>query len=65
MEDTQITVADLVTLKNVMDLACTRGAFRAPEMEQVGKIYNKLTTFLEQALAQVNENPALNQSQGE
>ena len=52
MEDKQITIADLVTLKNVVDLACARGAFRAPEMKQVGEIYEKLSQFLEQALAQ-------------
>ena len=52
----QITIADLDTIKNIIDLACTRGAFRGGEVSQVGAVYDKLTTFLtaviEQAKAQ-------------
>jgi len=71
--NTQITIADLDTLRNIVDLACTRGAFRGAELTQVGVIYDKLTQFLaaviEQAKAQEESNnsaePADNQSQGE
>jgi hypothetical protein len=56
----QITIADLDTIKNIIDLACTRGAFRAGEISQVGAIYDKLATFLtaviEQAKAQEEAN---------
>lgn len=52
----QITIADLDTLKNIVDLATSRGAFRGAELTQVGTIYDKLTAFLngviEQAKAQ-------------
>ena len=50
--DNNITVADLNLLKNIIDLASTRGAFRAGEMTQVGEVYNKLTVFLEAVAAQ-------------
>ena len=52
MDDTQITIADLDMIKNVIDLASTRGAFRAAEMKQVGEVYDKLTAFLAAVVAQ-------------
>ena len=62
MENQTITVTDLDLLRNLIDLACTRGAFRAGEAKQVGEIYEKLTRFLEavvaQAQAQEAETPA-------
>ena len=51
MENT-ITIADLNLIKNIIDLASTRGAFRAGEMKEVGEVYNKLTQFLEAVVAQ-------------
>ena len=52
MENNQITVTDLVTIKNIIDLASARGAFRAGEMKEVGEVYDKLTQFLEAVIAQ-------------
>ena len=50
--ENNITVADLNLLKNIIDLASTRGAFRAGEMKQVGEVYEKLNAFLEAVVAQ-------------
>ena len=50
--ENNITIADLNLLKNIIDLASTRGAFRAAEMKQIGEVYDKLTTFLEAVVAQ-------------
>jgi hypothetical protein len=50
--ENNITVADLNLLKNIIDLASTRGAFRAAEMKQIGEVYEKLTTFLDAVIAQ-------------
>ena len=52
MENKEITIADLGLLKNIIDLASTRGAFRAAEMKEVGEVYDKLTAFLEAVVAQ-------------
>lgn len=52
MENQQITVSDLSALRDIVDLACTRGAFRANEMQQVGGLYTKLSNFLEAVVAQ-------------
>jgi hypothetical protein len=52
MENNQITVTDLVTLKNIVDLASARGAFRPGEMKEIGEVYEKLTQFLEAVISQ-------------
>ena len=51
-ETTQITVVDLDLLRNIVDLACARGAFRGAEVKQVGELHDKLTAFLEAVVAQ-------------
>lgn len=59
-QPTQITIADLDTLKNIVDLASSRGAFRGAELTQVGAIYDKLSAFLGEivALAQAQQESA-------
>lgn len=41
-----LNVSDLNALKNIVEVATQRGAFKAAELEAVGKTYNKLATFL-------------------
>ncbi len=53
-----ITVQDLDSLRNIIDLASTRGAFRANEMADVGLLYNKLSNFLEAVVAQAQSGNA-------
>lgn len=45
--NSDLNVSDLVALRNVVDVASQRGAFKASELEMVGKVYNKLNSFLE------------------
>jgi len=45
-EGAELTINDLNALKTVIDVATQRGAFKAAEMEAVGKVYNKLSNFL-------------------
>lgn len=42
-----LNVSDLVALKSIIEVATTRGAFKATELEAVGKTFNKLNAFLE------------------
>lgn len=42
-----LNISDLAAIKSIIDVASQRGAFRAAELEAVGKTYNKLNTFLE------------------
>jgi hypothetical protein len=42
----ELTVTDLQNIRAVIDVAATRGAFKAAEMAAVGSVFNKLDTFL-------------------
>jgi hypothetical protein len=44
---TDLNISDLVALKSILEVASQRGAFKAAELEAVGKTFNKLSTFLE------------------
>jgi hypothetical protein len=61
---TQITVADLDTIKNIINLASTRGAFRGEELSQVGAVYDKLCAFLEAVIAQAQAQETTNAGAG-
>ncbi len=39
-------------IKNLIDVAATRGTFKASEMKTVGEIYDKLTAFLDSVIQQ-------------
>ena len=65
MENAQLTLADLASLHTLIDAACTRGAFKAPEMSRVGEIYDKLTRFLDTAMQQSQEQAEQAPSQGD
>lgn len=42
-----LNLTDLAALRSIIDVASQRGAFKAGELEAVGKLYNKLNTFIE------------------
>jgi hypothetical protein len=42
-----LNLSDLASLRSILEVASSRGAFKAAELEAVGKAYNKLNTFLE------------------
>ena len=41
-----LSIGDLKNLSSILDVASTRGAFKAGEMQGVGFLYNKLQAFL-------------------
>ena len=45
-DPTALSIGDLKNLSTILDVASTRGAFKAAEMQGVGYIYNKLQAFL-------------------
>jgi len=66
--ETNITITDLVAIRNIMNIAAERGTFKAEEMLEVGTIYTKLNNFLEAVIAKAQEQEQsadTNQSQGE
>jgi hypothetical protein len=42
-----LNISDLLAVKNIIEVATSRGAFKAAELEAVGKTFNKLNNFLE------------------
>ena len=48
----EITINDYKTMLGVIDIASTRGAFRANELAGVGILHNRLLTYIQQ-----NEKP--------
>lgn len=72
MENLTLTITDLATLRNIVDLASTRGAFRGNELREVGEVYDRLNQFVEASIAaaQAQQDSAdnsaqLNPAQGE
>jgi len=51
-EAPDLTVQDLQTIKGIIDVASSRGAFRPNEMTAVGTVYTKLETFLKAVASQ-------------
>ena len=47
-EKKSISLNDLASLRNIVNVASRRGAFGAEEFEDVGKIYTKLDNFLKE-----------------
>jgi hypothetical protein len=45
-QNTDLSIGDLNGLKQIIDVASARGAFRPTEMEAVGKTYTRLSNFL-------------------
>jgi hypothetical protein len=51
-EAATLGVADLQNAAQVIDVAVSRGAFRAGEAAQVGAVYNRLAAFIQSVQAQ-------------
>jgi len=47
IEQPQITVADIATLKQIVEVASSRGAFRAEELSQVGAVYDRVSAWVD------------------
>ena len=43
----ELNLNDLAAMKQIIDIASSRGTFKANEMAAVGTLYNKLSTFLD------------------
>jgi len=44
-----ISLQDLQNVLVVIDLACSRGAIRAPELTTVGQLYDRIKKFVQQS----------------
>jgi len=50
--DTQLTINDIALTRDVIDLACKRGALSGAEAKQVGTLFEKLDQFIKAAVVQ-------------
>jgi hypothetical protein len=64
MENKQLTVADMASIKSLLEAAMSRGTFKPAEYLAVGVVYDKLCYFVEQSQAQL-EQQNLNQQQAQ
>ena len=61
----ELSITDMAVLKNSIDLACSRGAFRANEMKTIGETYEKLSAFLQTVIKQAESQSMAEAKQGE
>jgi hypothetical protein len=54
--DSVINLNDLQNVLVVIDLASNRGAFRGPELQPVGQLYDKINRFLQSVIPPKTEN---------
>lgn len=47
MNDT-ISINDLIMIANIIDVASTRGAFKAEELSEVGAVYDRIAHIIAQ-----------------
>lgn len=45
-EQIELTINDLTAIKQIIDVASSRGSFRPNEMTVIGSVYTKLEAFL-------------------
>lgn len=71
MDNLEFNINDLAGLREIVELAQSRGAFKANEMAAIGTLYNKLDAFLNGVVARAQEQAQTNlpnisqESQGE
>ena len=59
----QLGVQDLQNAAQIIDIAMSRGAFRANEAAQVGAVYNKIEAFIKSVAESQNQNAEASASQ--
>ena len=55
-EETTFTMNDLVSCKRIIELCSERGTFRADELSTVGKLYDRLNSFIDLQIKQQEQN---------
>ena len=55
IQEQTLTIADIANLKQIVEVATTRGAFQANELSQIGAVYDRVCTWLDMATQSVTE----------
>lgn len=57
----ELTINDLINIRNLIDVVSTRGAFKATELTSVGYLFDKLNLFVNSAVKQQEESAQTNE----
>ena len=60
--DISISIADIALLKKITEIACSRGAFRAEEMTQIGSVYDRVSQWLASITESAEQDSATEES---
>jgi hypothetical protein len=60
-----LSINDIMLLKQIVEVASSRGAFRADELSTVGEVYNKVTAWLQSVTPEESEEETEEESQEE
>ena len=58
IQETSLTIADIATLKQIVEVASSRGAFRAEELSQVGAVYDRVSAWVNSMTQETTEDKA-------
>jgi hypothetical protein len=61
--NTTLTVADMASLRALIETAVSRGAYRPAELRSVGELYERLDSFVEQTQASLAQQSQAEPSQ--
>ena len=50
MDTIEVSTVDLLNIQKIIQVACTRGAYQAPEFTAVGHIVDKLQQYIQSAV---------------
>ncbi len=56
-EAVQLSLQDIATMVQIIDICSKRGGFEGPELEAVGGLRNRVVTFLNEASEGMKEQP--------
>lgn len=55
-QEINLSVADVAMLKQIIELASERGAFKADELSTIGSVYDRVTQWLDAITTQTEPN---------
>lgn len=54
----ELTLADIINVRNLIEVVSTRGAFKAGELTSVGQLFDKINSFVTVATKKPEDTPA-------
>jgi len=64
-EEPNVSIGDIMVLKQVVEVATARGALRANELTQVGMVYDRVSAWIDSVVPPAEVETEENTDQGE